>query len=208
MLLEDIKKVILDENLFFINGIKKFINDFENKTIDIYSDKNVYIKSIYDNKRRNLKFIRKKKEEYRRNIIVLDDKIKTLINSLKELQLEKDTREKNSIKDKNFNNLDKEKLDDIKEVIKENKRIINIEKNRLRKLKIEFEDFNNSSKQEERSVYILFDYIKNEYLNLRDDIIKSLSSKDIKSIELIITYEALSIISKKILCIEEDLLGE
>lgn len=203
--MKELKEIIIDDNIFFINGIKGFIKDYEKEIEDIYLKENV--KKIYESKKDTIKYIRDKRKEYKGKILFIENSINILNNTLKELEFEKNLREERIKDNTKIDNDFKESLEDIVDAIEENKKIISFEEDKIIKLREDYRKFNDASLEEEKIVYIFFNYIKREYIKFRRNIVKFLNSNILTETDLILTYEYLLIITKKIICIEEDLLG-
>lgn len=203
--MKELEEIIIDDNIFFINGIKGFIKDYEKEIEDIYLKENV--KKIYESKKDTIKYIRDKRKEYKGKILFIENSINILNNTLKELEFEKNLREKRIKDNTKIDNEFKESLEDIVDAIEENKKIISFEEDKIIKLREDYRKFNDASLEEEKIVYIFFNYIKREYIKFRRNIVKFLNSNILTETDLILTYEYLLIITKKIICIEEDLLG-
>ena len=201
------EKIIIDDNLFFLNGVKRFIEDYEKDSMNIYLKESVYIKKIYESKRNTIRFIKSKREEYEEKILSIEKNITILSNTLKELELERNIRIEKINEDNELDNNFQEKLYDIIDAISENKKIINYEKNKVKEIRINYKSFNDTSLEEENKVYIFFNYIKREFIKARRSIIKILNSNNLTELELMLFYEYLLILTKKMICIEEDLLG-
>lgn len=200
-------KIIIDENLFLINGVRRFIEDYEKNSIDIYLKESVYIKRIYESKRNTIKFIKSKRKEYEENILSIENNIIMLNNTLKELELERNIRVEKISEDNELDNNFQEKLYDIIDAVSENKKIIDYEKNKVKEIRVNYKSFNDTSLEEENKVYIFLNYIRREFIKMRSRIIKILNSDNLTEIELMLNYEYLLVLSKKMICIEEDLLG-
>ena len=203
--MKELEEIIIDDNIFFINGIKGFIKDYEKEIEDIYLKENV--KKIYESKKDTIKYIRDKRKEYKGKILFIENSINILNNTLKELEFEKNLREERIKDNTKIDNEFKESLEDIVDAIEENKKIISFEEDKIIKLREDYRKFNDASLEEEKIVYIFFNYIKREYIKFRRNIVKFLNSNILTETDLILTYEYLLIITKKIICIEEDLLG-
>lgn len=203
--MKEVEEIIIDDNIFFINGIKGFIKDYEKEIEDIYLKENV--KKIYESKKDTIKYIRDKRKEYKGKILFIENSINILNNTLKELEFEKNLREERIKDNTKIDNEFKESLEDIVDAIEENKKIISFEEDKIIKLREDYRKFNDASLEEEKLVYIFFNYIKREYIKFRRNIVKFLNSNILTETDLILTYEYLLIITKKIICIEEDLLG-
>ncbi|MDV4152438.1 hypothetical protein R0131_16550 [Clostridium sp. AL.422] len=121
--------ISLDDNLFVINGIKKFIEDYEEDKIEFSLRESVNIKRKYESKKKTIRFIKEKRKEYKEKILVIESNITLLNNTLNGLEIEKNLRVEKVEKNNEINDNLKEKLDDIIGAISENKRIIDYEKN-------------------------------------------------------------------------------
>ena len=137
----------------------------------------------------------------------MENNINILLNTLNDLENERNLR-MDAIKDNNDvdNNL-KENLEDIIDAISENKKIIALEEDKIEEIRLDYISFNDTSLEEENTVYIFFNYIKREFIRLRREIAKLLNFDSLTEEQLILLYEYLLIITKRMICIEEDILG-
>ena len=206
-LVQGLEEIIMDDNLFLIKGIKEFIKDYEKDNKKIYLNENMHIKKLYEDKRNTIKFIRVKRKEYKEKISSMENNINILLNTLNDLENERNLR-MDAIKDNNDvdNNL-KENLEDIIDAISENKKIIALEEDKIEEIRLDYISFNDTSLEEENTVYIFFNYIKREFIRLRREIAKLLNCDVLTEEQLILLYEYLLIITKRMICIEEDILG-
>lgn len=206
-LVQGLEEIIMDDNLFLVKGIKEFIKDYEKDNKKIYLNENMYIKKLYEDKRNTIKFIRVKRKEYKEKISSMENNINILLNTLNDLENEKNLR-LDAIKDNNdVDNSLKENLEDIIDAISENKKIIALEEDKIEEIRLDYISFNDSSLEEENTVYIFFNYIKREFIRLRREIAKLLNCDILTEEQLILLYEYLLIITKRMICIEEDILG-
>ena len=206
-LVQGLEEIIMDDNLFLVKGIKEFIKDYEKDNKKIYLNENMYIKKLYVDKRNTIKFIRVKRKEYKEKISSMENNINILLNTLNDLENEKNLR-LDAIKDNNdVDNSLKENLEDIIDAISENKKIIALEEDKIEEIRLDYISFNDSSLEEENTVYIFFNYIKREFIRLRREIAKLLNCDILTEEQLILLYEYLLIITKRMICIEEDILG-
>lgn len=204
MVKEIVEEVAIDDDLFFINGIKSFIKEYKNEKN--VSNEKVYFKRYYDIKRNTMTYIKRKKKEYSEKIILVENNINLLNRTFKELEIEKNIRCE-TIKLNVESDFYIEQLDDIIDAINENKRIIMYENRKLDSLKKEYDDFNNSFFDDEREVKIFLKYIKREFLRERKRIIEGLNSSGLNEAEIILKYECLLLITKKIILIQEELIN-
>ena len=206
-LVQGLEEIIMDDNLFLVKGIKEFIKDYEKDNKKIYLNENMHIKKLYEDKRNTIKFIRLKRKEYKEKISSMENNINILLNTLNDLENEKKLR-MDAIKDNNdVDNSLKENLEDIIDAISENKKIIALEEDKIQEIRLDYISFNDSSLEEENTVYIFFNYIKREFIRLRREIAKLLNCDILTEEQLILLYEYLLIITKRMICIEEDILG-
>ncbi len=205
--MQDLEKIIIDDNIFFVNGIKGFIKDYEKETDKIYLKENINFEKVYQSKKDTIKYIRNKRKKYKEKILSIENNIIILSNTLKDLEFERNLRAEKIIDNTNINNEVKESLEDIVDAIEENKKIIFIEEDKIIKLREDYKKFNDASLEEEKIVYIFFNYIKREYIKFRRNIVKFLNSNILTETDLILTYEYLLIVTKRMICIEEDLFG-
>ena len=134
------------------------------------------------------------KSEYKEKILSIENNIIILSNTLKDLEFERNLRTEKIIDNTNINNEVKESLEDIVDAIEENKKIIFIEEDKIIKLREDYKKFNDASLEEEK-------------IKFRRNIVKFLNSNILTETDLILTYEYLLIVTKRMICIEEDLFG-
>ena len=101
-----------------------------------------------------------------------------------------------------------EELDNITNSINKNKIKIMFENIKLSNLKKDYDKFNNESFEDKQEVRTLFKYIKREFLRERKLIISKINYNNLNEEELILIYEYLLLITKKMLSIQEDLINE
>ncbi|MDU5106327.1 hypothetical protein [Clostridium sp.] len=205
--MKKLEELILDDNTFLINGIKGFIKDHEKFNENKYLKESIYAKKIYESKKDTIRFIKAKRKEYKAKILLIENNINVLCNTLKDLEFERNIRANRIKDDKTSDSEFKESLEDIEEAIMETNKIICSEENKIKKLREDYKKFNDTSLEEEKIVYIFFNYIKREYIKFRRNLVKVLNSNTLDGEELILTYEYLLIITKRMICIEEDLLS-
>jgi hypothetical protein len=198
------KKTYINDEIFLINGIKAFINDYEKKSSDIGIKESLYTKRYYESKLDTIRYIRSKQKEYKEKIISIENSIRLLNNTFKELELERNLRFEKINED---SEITKEKLADIIDAISESKRIRDIEIRKLKDLKEEFNSFNKACLEDENFVYIFLTYIKREFNKEKRKIFNILNFNNLEDLELIFNFEYLTLITKKMLFIEEELLG-
>jgi len=204
---QGLEELIIDDSLFFINGVKKYIKDYENNKRDKYLKESIHIMKVYDAKRQTIRFINLKRKEYKEKVLSVENNIDILSKTLSELELEKNVRAEKIKENNEIDAYSKEKLEDIIYAIEENKRMINYKKNKLNKLRQDFKNFNDTSLEEENKVFIFFNYIKREFIKARKNLVDAINFRSLKEIQLILTYEYLLVITKNMICIEEDLFG-
>ena len=193
--------------IFLIKGIKAFIKEHEKNTRDISIKENLYIKRYYDSKIDTIRYIKSKRNEFRDKIRASENTIRALNITIKELDNERNLRfEKINYRDE-INNIDKESLEDIIDAISESKRIRDIEIIRLNDLKEQYLKFNKASLEEENLVYKFLGHIKREFYKEKRKIVNKLNFNNLNDMELILTFDYLTLITMKMICIEEDLLG-
>ncbi|MCF0148862.1 MAG: hypothetical protein HUJ77_10765 [Clostridium sp.] len=200
-------ELILDDNTFLVNGIKGFIKDHERDNENKNIKEIIYTKKVYESKKDTIRFIKAKRKEYKAKILLIENNINVLSNTLKDLEFERNIREDRIKDDKTRTEEFKESLEDIEAAIMETNKIIYSEENKIKKLREYYKNFNDTSLEEEKIVYIFFNYIKREYIRFRRNLVKALNSNTLTGEELILTYEYLLIITKRMICIEEDLLS-
>ena len=203
----ELEELFINDNKFLINGIKGFAKDYKKDIENINLNENNSIKKIYASKKDTIRYIIAKRKEYKVKISSIENSIIILSNTLKDLEFEGDLRSKRNRENIIEDNGDKENLEDIIDAIVENKKIIRLEEDKIEKIKEDYKKFNEASLEEEKLVYIFFNYIKREYIKFRRNIVKKLNSNTLSGAELVLTYEYLLIITKIMICIEEDLLG-
>lgn len=207
MVLELEEKTYINDEIFLINGIEAFIKDYENKIDDMSIKEYLYIKRYYKLKLDTIRYIKSKRTEFKEKIVLIENNIRLLKNTFNELEYERDLRLKKINEASDVNSIDKEKFEDIIDAISESKRIRDIEIRKLNNLKEQFSSFNKSSLEEENSVYIFFSYIKREFNKEKRKIVNYLNFNNLDDMNLILTFEYLTLIIKKMLFVEEELLG-
>ncbi|WP_066892798.1 hypothetical protein [Clostridium nigeriense] len=204
-MLKDLEeKLIIDDDLFLVEGIKNFINEYKKEKNS--TNEKIYFKRYYDLKRNTISYIKSKRKEYENKIKIIENNINLLNKTFKELEVEKNLRYE-EMKTYRNNNSYKEKLDDIIDAINENKRIISYENRKLNELKRDYENFNNASFEDERDVKIFFKYIKREFLRERKKVVEVLNFSNLNESELVLNHEYFLLITKKIILIQEELIG-
>lgn len=199
------KKLIIDDELFFILGINNFIKEYKNENIN--SNDSTYFKRYYDLKVNIITYIIEKKKEYENKIIKTENDVSLLNKIFKELEIERNIK-CDEIK-LNINSYSyMEELDNITNSINKNKIKIMFENIKLSNLKKDYDKFNNESFEDKQEVRTLFKYIKREFLRERKLIISKINSNNLNEEELILIYEYLLLITKKMLSIQEDLINE
>lgn len=200
----------LREDYFIYKGTKLFLQDYKDKFIDYNlegnTNENLIIRRFLESKKYEIKFINRKRNELKSKICNTENTIKNLENSFVELDKEREARLVSILKERN-KNTDLESLEDIEEAVSEIKKIKDYELKKLKKLKKQIKDFDESSKEEEKLISTLLNYIKKEFLEEKDYIVKLINSGTLKDVELILNYEYLSIIIDGMLNIEEEILG-
>ncbi|WP_288222266.1 hypothetical protein [uncultured Clostridium sp.] len=204
-MLKDLEeKLIIDDDLFLVEGIKNFINEYKKEKNS--TNEKIYFKRYYDLKRNTISYIKSKRKEYENKIKIIENNINLLNKTFKELKVEKNLRYE-EMKTYRNNNSYKEKLDDIIDAINENKRIISYENRKLNELKRDYENFNKASFEDERDVKIFFKYIKREFLRERKKVVEVLNFSNLNESELVLNHEYFLLITKKIILIQEELIG-
>lgn len=198
------EKACINDEMFLTNGIKAFIKDYEINIRDVSIKESLYIKRYYEAKLYTIRYIKSKRSEFKEKINFIKNNIILLNNTLKELEIEKDIRLKKINED---SEISKEKLEDITDAILESKRIRDIENKKVNYIKEQFDSFNKSSLEEENLVYIFLTYIKREFNKEKRKIVNALNFNSLDDLELILTFEHLTLITKKMQIIEEELLG-
>ncbi|MGG7058551.1 hypothetical protein ACQPUZ_09660 [Clostridium tertium] len=198
------EKTYINDEMFLTNGIKAFIKDYEINIRDVSIKESLYIKRYYEAKLYTIRYIKSKRSEFKEKINFIENNIILLNNTLKELEIEKDIRLKKINED---SEISKEKLEDITDAILESKRIRDIEIKKVNYIKEQFDSFNKSSLEEENLVYIFLTYIKREFNKEKRKIVNALNFNNLEGLELILNFEHLTLITKKMLFIEEELLG-
>lgn len=198
------EKTYINDEMFLTNGIKAFIKDYEINIRDVSIKESLYIKRYYEAKLYTIRYIKSKRSEFKEKINFIENNIILLNNTLKELEIEKDIRLKKINED---SEISKEKLEDITDAILESKRIRDIEIKKVNYIKEQFDSFNKSSLEEENLVYIFLTYIKREFNKEKRKIVNALNFNSLDDLELILTFEHLTLITKKMQFIEEELLG-
>ncbi|MGG7144591.1 hypothetical protein ACQPVP_14200 [Clostridium nigeriense] len=198
------KKTYINDEMFLTNGIKAFIKDYERNISDISINESLYIKRYYESKLYTLRYIKSKRSEFKEKINFIEKNIILLNKTFKELEVEKDIRLEKMNED---SEISKEKLEDIRDAILEIKRILDIEMKKVNYIKEQFNSFNKSSLEDENLVYIFISYIKREFNKEKRKLVNNLNFNNLEDMKLILTFEHLKLITKKMIFIERELLG-
>lgn len=206
--MEELEKILIHYNMFFINGIKSFIKEYEKDNRRYNLKESLYIKNLYECQKNTSRFIRFKRKEYKEKISLIENNICILSETLKELELERNRRVEIINHYNKIDNKIKESIEDIIDAVAENKKVISLEEEKVKEIKRDYKKFNETSLEEENIVYTFFYHIKKEFIKVKDEIIKILNNDSLTDIEFILTYEGLLMVTHKMICIEEDLLSE
>lgn len=215
-MIQKLSNKILKENQYFIyNGIKLFLKDFKGQNTEYKFEGNlndrIIIKRLVESQKDTIKFISKKRNKFKRDILSIENNINYLRKSYIELEKEREDKvrilgliEVNNTED---NAIEIEKLNDITEAVNEIKRIEKQEISKVKTLKNHYYEFNKASYEEEKLVYIFLDYIKKEFLKEKEEVVTSLNSGCLTDFNLILNYEYLSILISDMLSLEEEIMG-
>lgn len=197
------KNISIESNRFIEKAIKAYVNTYyKNNNIEGFS-----YKKIIEEKSKTLNYIRKKRKEYKGKMIAIERSINSLENTYIALDMEKNERITLVKNNKNFVLEEHKGIEDIESAMEESLRIIEVEKKKYKELKNKLDSFNDLSMEDERLVYLLFNYIRREFFRERKFILRLLDNEDLNEFDLMLGFEYISIITKKILLVEEDLLG-
>ncbi|MBS4804285.1 MAG: hypothetical protein KH005_05280 [Clostridium sp.] len=140
-------------------------------------------------------------------MISIERSINSLENTYIALDIEKNERITLVKNNRSFVLEEHRGIEDIESAMKESLRLIEVEKKKYEELKNKLDTFNDLSMEDERLVYLLFNYIRREFFRERKFILRMLDSEDLNEFDLILGFEYISIITKKTLLVEEELLG-
>ncbi|MBS5948741.1 MAG: hypothetical protein KIC47_00260 [Clostridium sp.] len=202
-MLKSIEKYIsIESNRFIEKAIKAYVNTYYKNNLEGFS-----CKKIIEEKSKTLNYIRKKRKEYKGEMISIERSINSLENTYIALDIEKNERITLVKNNRSFVLEEHRGIEDIESAMKESLRLIEVEKKKYEELKNKLDTFNDLSMEDERLVYLLFNYIRREFFRERKFILRMLDSEDLNEFDLILGFEYISIITKKTLLVEEELLG-
>lgn len=202
-MLKSIEKYIsIESNRFIEKAIKAYVNTYYKNNLEGFS-----CKKIIEEKSKTLSYIRKKRKEYKGEMISIERSINSLENTYIALDIEKNERITLVKNNRSFVLEEHRGIEDIESAMKESLRLIEVEKKKYEELKNKLDTFNDLSMEDERLVYLLFNYIRREFFRERKFILRMLDSEDLNEFDLILGFEYISIITKKTLLVEEELLG-
>lgn len=197
------KNISIESNRFIEKATKAYVNTYyKNNNIEGFS-----YKKIIEEKSKTLIYIRKKRKEYKGKMIAIERSINSLENTYIALDMEKNERITLVKNNKNFVLEEHKGIEDIESAMEESLRIIEVEKKKYKELKNKLDSFNDLSMEDERLVYLLFNYIRREFFRERKFILRLLDNQGLNEFDLMLGFEYISIITKKILLVEEELLG-
>lgn len=197
------KNISIESNRFIEKATKAYVNTYyKNNNIEGFS-----CKKIIEEKSKTLIYIRKKRKEYKGKMIAIERSINSLENTYIALDMEKNERITLVKNNKNFVLEEHKGIEDIESAMEESLRIIEVEKKKYKELKNKLDSFNDLSMEDERLVYLLFNYIRREFFRERKFILRLLDNQGLNEFDLMLGFEYISIITKKILLVEEELLG-
>lgn len=197
------KNISIESNRFIEKATKAYVNTYyKNNNIEGFS-----YKKIIEEKSKTLIYIRKKRKEYKGKMIAIERSINSLENTYIALDMEKNERITLVKNNKNFVLEEHKGIEDIESAMEESLRIIEVEKKKYKELKNKLDSFNDLSMEDERLVYLLFNYIRREFFRERKFILRLLDNQCLNEFDLMLGFEYISIITKKILLVEEELLG-
>ncbi|MDU5112014.1 MAG: hypothetical protein E6248_16410 [Clostridium sp.] len=197
------KNISIESNRFIEKATKAYVNTY-------YKDNNMEdfsYKKIIEEKSKTLNYIRKKRKEYKVKMRAIERSINTLENTYIALDIERNERIILVKNGKGFVLEEHKGIEDIENAMEESLKIIEVEKGKYKELKNKLDVFNDLSMEDERLVYLLFNYIRREFFRERKFILRLLDNENLNEFELILGFEFISIITKKILLVEEELLG-
>lgn len=202
-MLKSIEKYIsIESNRFIEKAIKAYVNTYYKNNLEGFS-----CKKIIEEKSKTLNYIKKKRKEYKGEMISIERSINSLENTYIALDIEKNERITLVKNNRSFVLEEHRGIEDIESAMKESLRLIEVEKKKYEELKNKLDTFNDLSMEDERLVYLLFNYIRREFFRERKFILRMLDSEDLNEFDLILGFEYISIITKKTLLVEEELLG-
>lgn len=202
-MLKNIEKYIsIESNRFIETATKDYVNTYYKNDMEDFS-----YRKIIDEKSKTLSYIKKKRKEYKGKMISIERSINSLENTYIALDMERNERITVVKNNKNFVLEEHRGIEDIESAMEESLRLIEVEKKKYKEFKNKLDTFNNLSMEDERLVYLLFNYIRREFFRERKFILRLLDNEDLNEVDLILGFDYISIITKKILLVEEELLG-
>lgn len=196
------KNISIESNRFIEKATQAYGDTYYKNNMEGFS-----YKKIIEEKSKTLNYIRKKRREYKGKLIVIERSINSFENTYIALDMEKNERITLVKNNKSFVLEEHKGIEDIENAMEEVLRLIEIEKKKYEELKNKLDTFNDLSMEDERLVYLLFNYIRREFFRERKFILSMLDNKDLNEFDLMLGFEYISIITKKILLVEEELLG-
>lgn len=197
------KNISIESNRFIEKATKDYVNTYyKNNNMKGFS-----YKKIIKEKSKLLDYIRKKRKEYKGKMIAIEGNIISLENTYIALDMEKNERITIVKNNRSFVLEEHRGIEDIESAMEESLRLIEIEKKKYKEIKSKLDTFNDLSMEDERLVYLLFNYIRREFFRERKFILRMLDSEGLNEVDLMLGFEYISIITKKILLVEEELLG-
>lgn len=196
------KNISIESNRFIEKATQAYVDTYYKNNMEGFS-----YKKIIEEKSKTLNYIRKKRREYKGKLIVIERSINSFENTYIALDMEKNERITLVKNNKSFVLEEHKGIEDIENAMEEVLRLIEIEKKKYEELKNKLDTFNDLSMEDERLVYLLFNYIRREFFRERKFILSMLDNKDLNEFDLMLGFEYISIITKKILLVEEELLG-
>ncbi len=215
MIEKSLNKICKRNQDLIYKGIKLFLKDFKNQHTEYKVEENlndrIIIKRFVESQKDTIRFISKKRNKFKRDILSIENNINYLQKSYIELEKEREDKvrrlgliEVNNTED---NEIEFEKLNDIIEAVNEIKRIEKQEISKVKNLRKNYDEFNKTSYEEEKLVGVFLDYIKKEFLKEKGTVVTSINSGYLTDFDLILNYEYISILISDMLSLEEEIMG-
>lgn len=215
MIEKSLNKICKRNQDLIYKGIKLFLKDFKNQHTEYKVEGNlndrIIIKRFVESQKDTIRFISKKRNKFKRDILSIENNINYLQKSYIELEKEREDKvrrlgliEVNNTED---NEIEFEKLNDIIEAVNEIKRIEKQEISKVKNLRKNYDEFNKTSYEEEKLVGVFLDYIKKEFLKEKGTVVTSINSGYLTDFDLILNYEYISILISDMLSLEEEIMG-
>ncbi|GAA0085135.1 hypothetical protein ACH36K_13000 [Clostridium sp. MB05] len=215
MIEKSLNKICKRNQDLIYKGIKLFLKDFKNQHKEYKFEGNlndrIIIKRFVESQKDTIRFISKKRNKFKRDILSIENNINYLQKSYIELEKEREDKVRRlgliELSNTEDNEIEFEKLNDIIEAVNEIKRIEKQEISKVKNLRKNYDEFNKTSYEEEKLVGVFLDYIKKEFLKEKGTVVTSINSGYLTDFDLILNYEYISILISDMLSLEEEIMG-